>query len=264
MPYITIPAGRFFYRFDGPENAPPLVLSNSLGTDHTMWDGQIAAFTRHFHVLRYDTRGHGASAAPDGPYTMAGLGQDIIDLYDALGIARASFCGLSMGGMAGMWLAAHAPERVERLALCNTSALMGPTEIWDTRIAAIRAGGMAAIATAAIARWFSPAFLDQNPPVVAAMRDMLERISVSGYSACCAAIRVMDQRGEIASIRAPTLVIAGAHDRAATPADGRFLAGAIRGARYVELDAAHLSNIETPAAFNEAALRFFRGDDADG
>lgn len=259
MPTIELPAGRFFYRFDGPEDAPLLVFSNSLGTDHTMWDGQIVAFTPHFRVLRYDARGHGASAAPAGSYTMAELSQDVLDLFDRLDIARAHFCGLSMGGMVGMWLAANAPQRVGRLALCNTAALMGPPENWDTRIAAIRAGGMAAIAGAVIARWFSSPFLAAHPSTVATMRAQFARLSPNGYIACCEAIRDMDQRALLGRIAAPTLVIAGDLDQAATPTDGHFLADAIPNARYVELAAAHLSNIEAPQAFNTVALDFFTG-----
>jgi 3-oxoadipate enol-lactonase len=260
MPTIELPAGRFLYRFDGPEDAPLLVFSNSLGTDHTMWDKQVLAFTHHFRVLRYDTRGHGASAAPAGTYTMAELGQDVLDLFDRLDIARAHFCGLSMGGMTGIWLAANAPQRVDRLALCNTAALMGPPENWDTRIAAIRAGGMSAIADAVIARWFSAPFLNQDPHIIGAMRDRFEHMSADGYIACCEAIRDMDQRTLLGRIANPTLVIAGELDQAATSADGRFLADAIPNARYVELTAAHLSNIEAPQAFNTAALDFFTGD----
>lgn len=260
MPTIQIPAGAFFYRFDGPEDAPLLVLSNSLGTDHTMWGAQIPAFTARLRILRYDTRGHGASAAPPGPYTMAQIGKDILDLYDALGVTRAHFCGLSLGGMAGMWLAAHAPERLDRLALCNTTALMGPPENWNARIAAIRAGGMTAVASTVIARGFSAPYLAQDPPAVAAFRGTFERMPTDGYIACCEAIRDMDQRPLLGRIAAPTLVIAGALDQAATPGDGHFLASAIPDARYVELEAAHLSNIEAAAAFNTAALAFFTGD----
>lgn len=264
MPYVDLPSGRFFYRFDGPADAPTLALANSLGTDHRMWEPQRAAFTRRFHTLRYDSRGHGASAAPAGPYTMDALGRDALDLIEALGIARASFCGLSMGGMVGMWLAANAPERVDRLILCNTAAQMGPPTFWDARIAAVRAGGMPAIAEGVVARWFTPEFVAREPEVIERMEQTLVAISAEGYIACCEAIRDMDQRALLARIRAPTLVIAGAHDAAATPADGRFLAASIAGARSVELEAAHLSNIEAAGAFTDAVLRFLTGDEHDG
>lgn len=256
MPYIDLPSGRFFYRFDGPDDAPVVALSNSLGADHRMWEPQLPALTQRFRALRYDTRGHGASAAPAGPYTIDDLGRDVRDLLAALGIARASFCGLSLGGMAGMWLAANAPDVVERLILCNTAAQMGPPAFWDARIAAARAGGLRAIAEGVVARWFTPEFATREPAVVERMRATLADTSAEGYVACCEAIRDMDLRSLLARIQAPTLVIAGAHDAAATPADGRLLADAIAEARYIEMDAAHLSNIEAADAFNDAVMRF--------
>lgn len=259
MPYVELPAGRFFYRYDGLPDAPLLVLSNSLGTDHTMWERQMPALTPHFRVLRYDSRGHGASAAPKGPYTIEDLGQDVLDLYDALRISRASFCGLSMGGMVGMWLAANAPERVERLALCNTAARLGPPQLWDARIEAVRSGGMSAIVQAGLARWFTTPFLGADSPDVAATRQTLVNTSAEGYIANCEAIRDMDQRAILSRITAPTLVITGALDAVTPPVDGRFLANAIPGAQYLELEAAHLSNIEAASAFNDAIARFLTG-----
>ncbi|MGH2504802.1 MAG: 3-oxoadipate enol-lactonase [Ktedonobacterales bacterium] len=264
MPYVDLPSGRFLYRFDGPDDAPVLALANSLGTDHRMWEPQLAALTRRYRVLRCDSRSHGASAAPAGPYTMDMLGRDARDLFDALGIARTSFCGLSMGGMVGMWLAANAPARVERLLLCNTAAQMGPPSFWDARIAGVRAGGMRAIAAGVVARWFTADFAAREPEVIERMEQTLAHTPADGYIACCAAIRDMDQRALLARIQAPTLVIAGAHDTAATPEDGRFLAQSIAGARYAELDAAHLSNIEAAGAFTDAVLRFLTGDEHDG
>ncbi|HEX2350978.1 MAG TPA: 3-oxoadipate enol-lactonase [Ktedonobacterales bacterium] len=265
MPIIDLPAGRCFYRFDGLEDAPVLMLSSSLGTDHRMWEPQTPALMRRYRVLRYDTRGHGGTDAPAGPYAMAELGCDARDLLDALGVARASFCGLSMGGMVGMWLAANAPDRVDRLMLCNTAALLGPPQRWDARIAAIRAGGMAAIASGVVAGWFTADYSAREPDVIAQMRETLTNTPAEGYIACCEAVRDMDQRALLARIQAPTLVIAGAHDAATPPADGRALADAIAGARYVELVAAHLSNIEAADAFTDAIIRFLTGaNDHDG
>lgn len=254
MPYIELPAGRFFYREDGPEDAEPLLLSNSLGTDHTMWDAQIPALTRHFRVVRYDGRGHGASAVPVGPYTIADLGQDVVALYEALGIQRAHFCGLSLGGMVGMWLAANAPERVDRLALCNTAARLGPPEYWDARIEAVRAGGMSAIVSAVLARWFTGAFMSQFPTEIERVRQVFANTPAAGYIACCEAIRDMDQRASLPRIQTQTLVIAGAFDAATPPEDSRFLATSIPNARYEELPTAHLSNIEAAAAFTDAVV----------
>ncbi len=258
MDFIDLADGRIRYRFDGPVDAPVLVLSNSLGTDLSMWDAQIPAFAQRLRVLRYDTRGHGASTATPGPYSIAQLGRDVLGLLDALGIARAHFCGLSMGGMVGQWLGVNAPERIERLVLCNTAALIGPAELWDKRIAAVREGGMAAIADAVIARWFTEAFVAAHPEAVAPVRRVLEACTPEGYTAACAAVRDMDQREAVAAITVATLVIAGAHDLATPPADGRFLAERIPGARYLELEAAHLSNIEAEERFTEGVLGFLR------
>lgn len=256
MPHIKLPAGEFYYRFDGPADAPVLVMSNSLGTDHTMWDQQIPAFTRFFRVLCYDSRGHGESCAPPGPYTMADLGQDALDLYGALDVKAAHYCGLSMGGMVGMWLAANAPDRVNRLVLCNTAARLGPPQLWDARIAAVQLGGMPAIVSAVVARWFTAAFMARPSAALDHVRQVLSDTSAEGYCACCEAIRDMDQRDSLERIQAPTLVIAGELDTASPPADGRFLAERIARARYIELAAAHLTNIEAPEAFTQAVVGF--------
>jgi 3-oxoadipate enol-lactonase len=164
---IDLPSGKFPYRFDGPPDAPVLILSNSLGADHTMWDLQMPTLERYFRVLRYDSRGHTPSAVPHGPYTIEMLGRDALALCDALGIERAHFCGLSMGGMVGMWLAAHVPERIDRLALCNTAARMGPPQLWDARIESVRQWGMANFIAAVIVRWFTATFFEMAPTIAA-------------------------------------------------------------------------------------------------
>jgi 3-oxoadipate enol-lactonase len=256
MPFVDAAGARLFYRFDGPEDRPVLVLSNSLGTDLAMWEPQLAAFTGRFRVLRYDSRGHGRSEAPAGPYTIELLGRDVLALLDGLGLERVSFCGLSKGGMVGQWLGAHAGERLERLVLANTSACTGSPEVWDQRIATVRAQGMAAVVPALIDRWFTKPFQERAPDEVARIADMLRTTDPEGYAACCAAVRDMDQRQTIGAIRVPTLVIAGRHDLATSPEQGRLIADTIPGARFLELDAAHLSNIEAEAAFTRALLEF--------
>jgi len=256
MPFAEIDGARFHYRFDGPEGAPVLLFCNSLGTDLTMWDPQVPAFARRLRVLRYDRRGHGASAVTPGPYTIERLGRDVVGLLDALKIARVRFCGLSLGGMTGMWLGTHAPERIEKLVLCNTAAHMGAPDPWNARIEAVRKGGMAAIEPAVMGRWFTPRFLAHPTPMLARLKEVLLGLSPDGYVACCAAVRDMDQRESIARITAPTLVVAGAHDASTTPAAGRFMVDRIPGARYVELDAAHISNVEAADAFTAAVLDF--------
>jgi 3-oxoadipate enol-lactonase len=253
---VDVQREHFHCRIDGRADAPVLVLSNSLGTNLAMWDAQIPALTARLRVLRYDSRGHGASAVTPGPYSIGQLARDVLMLLDGLKIGRAHFCGLSMGGMVGMWLGAHAAQRLDRLVLCNTSPRIGPPEMWKTRIESVRKGGVASIADAVIGRWFSAGFRERSPAEVARMRAMLAATSADGYVAACAAVRDMDQWNSVATIKCPTLVISGTHDAVTSPADGRRMADAIPGARYVELDAAHISNIEAAAAFTTAVLDF--------
>lgn len=256
MPFFETGTGRLHYELDGPEQAPVLVLSNSLGTTMSMWLPQLPALSEHFRVLRYDTRGHGLSDVSPGPYTIAQLGGDVISLLDGLKIARAHFCGLSMGGMTGMWLGVHTPTRIDRLVLCNTSAAIGVPEIWNTRITKVKQEGMESIVESVLERWFTADFLSHAPAQVERVRKMLQETSAEGYIANCAAVRDMDQRSQIASITTPTLVIAGRHDKATPPEHGELISRAIKGSRYVELNAAHLSNWEVAQAFTQTLLDF--------
>lgn len=256
MAYVDLQGSRFHYELTGADGAPVLVLSNSLGTDLSMWEPELEAFEPRLRVLRYDTRGHGASAVTPGPYRFEQLGADVLALLDALKIEQAMFCGISMGGATGMWLATHAPQRIRKVVLCNTAARIGTPEFWSARIEALRQGGVAGIAAGLMERWFTPAFRSSSPDVVAAMRRKLEGTSNAGYIACCEAIRDNDQRETVATISVPTLVVSGTHDVATTPADGRYIAERVPGARYVELPTAHLSNIEAPQTFSDAVLNF--------
>jgi len=245
-----------YHRFDGPEDAPVLLLSNSLGTTHTMWDPQIAALTEHFRVLRYDRRGHGRSEVPPGPYTIAELASDVIELLDSLGLERVSYCGLSIGGMDGMWNAAHVPERIDRLALCSTSPNMPPRELWDERAAAGRGQGMEADADATSERSFSDEFRADHPDTVAEIRALGASTRPEGYAACCEAIREWDFRDRLGEIMAPTLVLSAEDDPSTPPEHGRLVADGIPGAGFVVLPAPtrHLANVEQPDAFTDALL----------
>jgi 3-oxoadipate enol-lactonase len=256
MPFADVTGARLHYRFDGPNGAPVLLLSNSLGTNLGMWEPQMPALATRYRVLRYDSRGHGQSAVTPGPYDIAQLARDALGLLDALRIDHAMFCGLSMGGMVGQWLGANAPQRITRLTLCNTAAQIGAADIWNARIDAVMNGGMAAIVDGVIARWYTPAFVAAAADTVARTRDMLLTTPANGYIASCAAVRDMDQRASAGRIAVPTLVIAGTHDAATPPAAGRFLADEIAGARYVELATAHLSNVEAEADFTRALTEF--------
>lgn len=256
MPFVESNGARLHYQFDGPAAAPVLVLSNSLGTNFSMWDPQMPALMQRFRVLRYDTRGHGQSAVTPGPYSITQLGRDVVGLLDATGVQQAHFCGLSMGGVTGMWLGVYAPERFERLALCNTAAKIGSAEMWNTRIETVRTNGMAALAETQAQRWFTLGFMAKRPDVIASMKQMIASTPLEGYVANCGALRDMDQRETISRIRARTLVIAGRHDPVIPAADVRYLSDTVPGAKLVELDASHLSNVEAPTEFTKALMEF--------
>jgi 3-oxoadipate enol-lactonase len=258
MPFLEYGDLRVHYALTGTASAPVLILSNSLGTNFSMWDAQLPALEKEFRVLRYDTRGHGQTSVTPGPYSIEQLSRDVLGLLDALHLDRAHFCGLSMGGMIGMWLGAYAPERFHKIVLCNTAAKIGTAETWSTRIEAVRKGGMQAVAPAVIERWFTPEFRASAAAIVAPALHMLENSPPEGYMACCAAIGAMDQREALAAIRVPALVIAGAKDSVTPPAEGRFLAKGIPGAQYAELPTAHLSNVEAPAQFTAELIRFLK------
>lgn len=262
MPFLETGTGKLHYVIDGPDDAPVLVLSNSLGTTLAMWLPQLAALTEHFRVLRYDTRGHGQSDVTPGPYSIAQLGRDVISLLDGLKISAAHFCGLSMGGMTGIWLGVHAPERIKCLALCNTSAAIGVPEVWNTRIAKVRQEGMASIIDDVLERWFTADFLAHAPAQIERVRQMLQDTPAEGYIANCAAVRDMNQRADLQRITAPTLVIGGKYDKATPPEHGELIARAIPGAKYAELNAAHLSNWEVAQAFTQMLLSFLLANEA--
>lgn len=244
------------YTLDGPPDAPVLVLGSCLGTTGAMWQPQMSALTSRFRVVRYDHRGHGKSPVPQGPYAIEDLGRDVLALLDSLGLARVHLGGLSLGGMVAMWVAASAPSRVDRLALLCTSAQLGPPSRWSSRAAEVQAGGMAAVADAVTARWFTPSFAASHQAVVGWARSMLLASPVAGYAACCAAIETMDLTPSLGAITAPTLVVAGSHDEATPPSHLSLIASAIPGARLEEVPAAHLANVEQPALVGDLLLDF--------
>lgn len=255
MPTVHHRGAQLHYRLQGPEHAPVLVMSNSLGTTLDMWEPQMPALAARYRVLRYDTRGHGASTLGATPFGIAELGEDVLAILDHAGVRRAHFCGLSMGGMTGMWLAARHADRFGRMVLANTAALIGPASVWDTRIDHVRRGGMAAIVPAVLERWFTEGFRGDISRI-APVRDMLLRTDPQGYIANCGAVRDADLRALLTDIATPVLVIAGEQDLATTAEQGRAVAAAIDGARFASLPAAHLSNWELPRQFGEPVLDF--------
>jgi 3-oxoadipate enol-lactonase len=256
MPVIQSNGCPINVEVEGPENAPVLILSNSLGTTLHMWDGQVAPFIKHFRLVRFDRRGHGKSGLPKGPYSMEMLGRDVLAIMDGLGIRQANWCGLSMGGMEGMWLGANAPERFERLVLSNTSSYFADKKGWNDRLALVRDKGVPAFAAPNMERWFTKGFRERDPQAIAGMQAMFAATPLDGYIACGEAVRDMDHRDLLPRVKPPTLVIIGRHDPATVPEAGEYICKNIPGAEHFMIDAAHISNIEQPQQFNDAVLGF--------
>ena len=244
----------------GPKGAVPMVLSNSLGTDHTLWDFQVAAFSSQRAVWRYDTRGHGGSEVVAGDYSIERLGKDLVSVIDATGSDRVDLCGVSIGGLTALWVAVHAPDRVRRMVLANTAARIGDVAMWSARIHTVSTEGTASLADATMSRWFTAAFRVARPDVVSRFHSTIARTSADGYAGCCAALRDADLREQTSRVACPTLVVTGRHDPATPPSLGCWLAEHIPGAKLVDLDAAHLSNVERSDEFNSAVLNFTIGE----
>jgi 3-oxoadipate enol-lactonase len=262
LPFAKIDDTRLFYRLEGRDGFPVLVLSHSLGCDHGMWDPQMPDLLEHFQILRYDTRGHGASGVPNGDTTMEQLGHDVLGLADSLKIERFAFCGLSLGGAVGQWLALHAPERLTSLVLANTAARFGTPEMWEARRNAVREGGMAAVVAATMQRFFTPEMLARGDPHAQATRAVFLGTDPAGFIACCAAIRDVDHTALLGRIRVPTLVIGSKSDPSTPwPENGAILAREIPGAKSVVLPGAHLSNLGQPRSFTSAMLEFLLPED---
>jgi 3-oxoadipate enol-lactonase len=256
MPIVELDGVRLRYEISGAAQGDVVVLVNSLGADLHMWDKVLPAIERDWRVVRYDTRGHGESGVPPRPYTMAQLGADLVGLLDRLAIGRAHVCGLSLGGMVGMWMGIHQPERVDRLIFANTAARIGTHAGWEERIAAVRDTGMVPLARATLSRWFTERYREAHPQEMDEIRAMVERTPVEGYMGCCEVLRDTDLSGDVARIEATCLVIAGSSDPATPAVDGRALHAALRKSAYVELEASHLSAWERADAFAGAVLAF--------
>ena len=261
MPFVHHDGARLYWRADGRADRPALLLGNSLGTDHALWDAVMPTLIEQFRVLRYDMRGHGASDAPAGEYSIAQLGKDALAVADAAGAKNFAWAGISLGGMVGIWLGANAPERVTHLVLSNTAARLDPA-IWADRIAKIKAGGMGAIADAVMQRFFSARYIERGDARYATVRNTFLGLDAGGYCGCCAAIREMDQTAALKNIKAPTLVITGTLDLATPAALGAAIAAAIPGARHASLPVAHIPHLEASRAFCDVVVGFLLDLDA--
>jgi 3-oxoadipate enol-lactonase len=244
------------YELSGPDEAPVLVLSHALGTNLTLWDQQVEALRGAFRVLRYDTRGHGRSPASQGPYTISLLALDVLSLLDELGVGKAHFCGISMGGLVGQYLAVHHPDRVASLILSNTASTIGTHEKWERRIREVTKAGMAAVLDEVVEGWFSARFRSMRPPIIASLANALKATSPEGYIGCCQALRDADLSDLIEQVNAPALIIAGTEDQATPVAGSRFLHQKIRNSQLVTLECAHLACAEAPAEFTNQLNKF--------
>ncbi|MCO8087330.1 3-oxoadipate enol-lactonase [Acinetobacter indicus] len=258
MPTFTSQDAEINYQTFGDAAKPALVFSNSLGTNFKMWQPQIDHFQQDFFVICYDTRGHGASSAPQGPYTLDQLGQDVVNLLDHLNIEKAAFCGISMGGLTGQWLAINKPERFSHVVVCNTAAKIGQEQAWNERAALVREQGLAPIASTAAGRWFTEPFIQSNAATVATLSNDLGAGSPEGYASCCEALAKADVREQLKDIQVPVLIVAGQQDPVTTVADGEFMQQRIANAELFEINASHISNIEQPEAFNQAVQAFIQ------
>jgi 3-oxoadipate enol-lactonase len=260
MSLVDVDGTRLHCRVEGPEEAPAIVFLNSLGSDLRMWDPQVEALRSSFRIVRHDNRGHGASDAPRSPYSIELLGGDVVSLLDTLEIERFHLCGVSMGGLVALWLAATHPERIERAVFASTAIKIGSKDFWDERVRAVEAGGMEAIRETVIQRFLTSSFREVNPRMARKVEATLESTPPHGYVASCLAVRDADLAGTVGSIRAPSLIIAGAEDVATPPSDAEKLHERIAGSELVVLDdASHLCNLEQPERFNHLVLEFLRG-----
>jgi len=259
LPFVNVDGRRLFYRLEGNDDRPVLVLVHSLGVDHNLWDRQVQDWLPHFRVLRCDLRGHGASDAPAGDYTIEALARDVLAVADALEIRQFHYCGLSIGGFLGQWIGANAAPRVQRLILANTSPCASPASNWEARRQMALSQGMSAIADAFVGRSFHPDTVARQDPRVASLRRTVQGTSVAGYAGCCVAIRDMDQTALLKSITAPTLVV-GSDQDVPLPWQGHsdVLMREIPNARAAKLPTGHLSNIDAPDLFTAAVLEFLR------
>lgn len=258
MPTFTSNDAQINYQTFGEATKPALIFSNSLGTNFKMWQAQIDFFQQDFFVICYDTRGHGASSAPQGPYSIDQLGQDVVNLLDHLNVEKAAFCGISMGGLTGQWLAIHRPERFNQVVVCNTAAKIGQEQAWNDRAALVREQGLQPIASTAASRWFTEPFIQSNATVVNNLQNDLAAGSAEGYASCCEALAKADVREQLKDITVPVLVVAGQQDPVTTVVDGQFMVERIANSQLFEINASHISNVELPNEFNQAVKQFIQ------
>ena len=257
MPTFTSNDAEINYATFGDASKPAIIFSNSLGTNYQMWQPQINFFKKDYFIVCYDTRGHGESTAPQGPYSLEQLGTDVVNLLDHLNVAKASFCGISMGGLTGQWLAIHHPERFNHVIVCNTAAKIGQEQAWLERAQLVRQQGLQPIAATAASRWFTESFIQSQTVIVRNLSNNLAAGSADGYASCCEALAKADLREDLKTIHVPVIVIAGQQDTVTTVADAQYMTARIPNSQLIEINASHISNIESPEAFTQALRTAF-------
>lgn len=258
MAQLQTSFGHIFYQCFGDPQRPALIFSNSLGTDFSMWQQQIDHFQNDYYVVCYDTRGHGQSSAPQGPYQLQHLADDVIALMDHLELSRAAFCGISMGGITAQYLAIHHPTRFSQVIICNSAAKIGQAAAWHERAALVRQHGLSNIAATAAGRWFTEGFIQAQPQTIATLSQKLAAGNPEGYASCCEALAEADLRDAIQHISVNTLIIAGTHDPVTTVLDAEFMQQHIQNSQLALIEASHISNIEDVAGFNLALDKFLQ------
>lgn len=258
MPTIQLKNFNCHYLYENFGHDQTLVLSNSLGTNFSMWEDNIDELSHHFNILRYDKRGHGKSSIHQEQLTIAELGEDMVELVDALKLENVYFCGLSIGGLTGQWLGIHRADRFKKIIIANTAAKIGTIEGWETRIKQVTDFGLESILEGTATRWFTPEYRQQNPEKVEQILNDFKANSLQGYTACCHAVGIADFREELHKIEIPLLIIAGDKDEVTTVEDGRFIQKNAGVTHLVTLNAAHLSNMEHPREFAKHLIHFLQ------
>lgn len=260
MPFADLPNAQIWYEIDGPDSAPVLALSHSLGTDLSLWDAVVPYFTPGYRVVRYDTRGHGRTVSDSQPITIQTLADDVVELLDHVGAAGAFFCGVSLGGLTGMMLGLTHCARIRRAVLSNTAARIGAVDSWNQRISAVRAGGMQSIASSVLERWFTPEYRSANTPMLNKIRTTLLNTDPNGYNRCCLVLRDTDLRERVSGIDIPCMIMTGSEDPVTTVADAQFLVDRVPHAIYSLMPGAHLCCVESPEAFARAVIMFLQNE----
>lgn len=258
MPKIELENFTCNYLYENFGHTQTLVLSNSLGTNFSMWEDNIDELSHHFNILRYDKRGHGESTINQDKISISELAQDVIELVEKLQLKNVYFCGLSIGGLIGQWLGINHPDKFKKIIICNTAAKIGTVEGWETRIEQVTKFGLESILDGTATRWFTEKYREKNPEKVANILNSFQKTSLKGYVACCHAVANADFRTDLHRLTIPLLIIAGSQDKVTTEEDAKYIQKNSGLGHLISLDTAHLSNMEQPREFSKHIIQFLQ------